>query len=343
MRLKGFIYSLGFLISCFLILFIAGAVITGLIIQNFEIPQNFGNGQENIANVCKNMDANDFTFIVVGDVKDGTATFEAMLDIIEQEDPAFTVVLGDLVCKATGIAHKLFTFEMSEHCREVPMFIVAGNHDIDLEGGFDITDFEKIYGPAQFSFCIGEYLFVFLNDNEPYCDSEDYIEYLESAILSRQGKIKKTFVFMHVPAIKIDGSLQNSGLSGSERFMELAKEYNIDYVFAGDHHGYIKQHVGNTNYIITGGGGSRLRGQRGRFYHMMRIGVEEGLATETVILGRKYIETTELIERNIVIYIWPMISHNMVSRFVTAIILIFAFLMCIYTFRKRRNLKKRRI
>ena len=124
--------------------------------------------------------------------------------------------------------------------------------------------------------------------------------------------------------------------------LENAKKYNIDYVFAGDHHGYIKQPVDGTDYIITGGGGSRLRGERGRFYHMMRIGVERGLVTETVILGKKNIETTELIERNVISYIWPMISYNLFSEAVTIIIFIFAVFMCIYSLRKHISFKKHR-
>lgn len=340
MKLKGFIYSLCFLVSCFLILFIVASIAAGLRIQNFEMPVNIGNSEENLANVSENVDANDFTFIVAGDVKGGTATFEAMLNTIAPEKPDFMVILGDLVCSSTEIAHKLFAFEMSEHCKSMPGFMVAGNHDIDIENDFDITDFEKIYNQSEFSFCIGEYLFVFLNNNRPYCDSEEYVDYLESAIKAKEGEITKTFVFMHVPPITFDGSLEYSGLGGSERFMEVAKKYHVDYVFMGDHHAYVKQEKDETNYIITGGGGARLRGESGRFYHMMRISVVKGKVSETVILGEKHIETAELLERNMVIYVWPMISRDVLSMFLTGVMLIFSFLVCIYTFRKHRGLKR---
>ncbi len=131
---------------------------------------------------------------------------------------------------------------------------------------------------------------------------------------------------MHIPVISIDGSLRSSGLGGNERFMELAKKYNIDYVFAGDHHGYIKSKKDNTVYIISGGGGARLRGEHGKFHHLVRISVNNELIEETVVVSKKYPETFELIELNLATYIWPVISHN----FITAAATIFIFCLSSY-------------
>jgi len=319
-HLKLFLLNAFLILSLLVMIIIALSVFVGLRIEKSKWPRFFGNSDENISHVCENTDANDFTFIVVGDVKGGTATFETMLDIIRDDKPAFAVVLGDVVGIPTVISHKLFAIEMQEHSQDISMFIVVGNHDIDPKGSFGINVFEKLYGPSQFSFCIGEYLFVFLNDVRPYDTSEAYIDFLETAISAHKDNIKKTFVFMHIPVISIDGSLRSSGLGGSERFMELAKRYNIDYVFAGDHHGYIKYKKDNTVYIISGGGGARLRGEHGKFHHMIRIGVEKGLITETVVVSKKYLETFELIERNLAVYIWSVISHNFISAAITIFI-----------------------
>jgi len=338
---KRFVLNIVMALSLLLLIIICSAVFVGVWIEESKWPDFFGNKPENVSYVTEKTDANDFTFIVVGDVKGGTATFEAMLDIIRDDKPAFAVILGDMVGPATEISHKLFAFEMQEHSRDIPMFAVVGNHDVDPNGSFGVNDFENLYGPAQFSFCIGEYLFVFLDDIRPYCESEEYIDFLESSILSREGEIKKTFVFMHVPVISIDGSLRSSGLEGSERFMELAKKYNVDYVFAGDHHGYVKQRKDDTTYIISGGGGGRLRGEHGKFHHLTRISVENGLVEETVIISKKYLETSELIERNLAVHIWPIISFNLFSKAVTTVILVSAFLVFVYSFRRLRRPKKR--
>jgi hypothetical protein len=320
---------------------IASSVFVGLRIEKSRWPRFFGNSDENISHVCENTDANDFTFIVAGDVQGGTATFESMLDIIRDDRPAFAVVLGDLVGIPTTVSHKLFALEMKEHSQDIPMFTVVGNHDIEPNGSFGISDFEKLYGPSQFSFCIGEYLFVFLNDVRPYDADEAYVDFLEETISDQKYNIKKTFVFMHIPVISIDGSLRSSGLGGSERFTELAKRYNIDYVFAGDHHGYIKYKKDNTVYIISGGGGARLRGKHGKFHHLVRISVNNGLIEETVVVSKKYMETFELIERNLAVYIWPVISKNFISAAITIFIFCISSYCVFCCIIKKRRCKKR--
>ncbi len=340
-HLKLFLFNAFMVLSFLIIIIIASSVFVGLRIEKSKWPRFFGNSDENISHVRENTDANDFTFIVVGDVKGGTATFEAMLDIIRDDKPAFAVVLGDLVCTPTVISHKLFALEMQEFSRDIPMFIVLGNHDIDPNSSFGINDFEKLYGPSQFSFCIGEYLFVFLNDVRPYDADEAYVDFLQEAITGQKDNIKKIFVFMHIPVISIDGSLRSSGLGGSERFMELAEKYNIDYVFAGDHHGYIKSKKDNTVYTISGGGGARLRGEHGRFHHLVRISVNNGLIEETIVVSKKHLETFELIERNLAVYIWPIISRNFISAAATILIFCLSFYCVFCCMIKKRRCKKR--
>lgn len=337
-HLKSFLVTIFLILSLLAMIIIASSIFAGLRIEKSKWPRFFGNRDENIFHVCENTDANDFTFIVVGDVQGGMATFEAMLDIIRDDRPAFAVVLGDVVCEPTVVSHKLFALEMQEHSKDIPTFIVVGNHDINANGSFGINDFEKLYGPSQFFFCIGKYLFVLLNDVPPHDENGLYVDFLQAAISAQKNDIKKIFVFMHIPVISIDGSLSNNNIGGRERFMELAKRYDIDYVFAGHHHGYIKSQKDNTVYIISGGGGAKLdEGEHGKFHHLVRISVNNRLIEETVILSKKYSETFELIERKLAVYIWPAISKN----FISATITIFIFCLssyCVFCF----MIKKRR-
>jgi predicted MPP superfamily phosphohydrolase len=340
-HLKQF-FSNALLISLLLVMIIiASSVFIGLRTEKSKWPRFFGNSDENISHVCENTDANDFTFIVVGDVQGVTATFESMLDIIRDDRPAFAVVLGDVVREPTVISHKLFALEMQEYSRDIPMFIVVGNHDIDTNS-FGTNDFEKLYGPSQFSFRIGEYLFVFLNDVLPYDANETYIDFLEGAILAQKDNIKKIFVFMHIPVISIDGSLRSIGLDDSERFIELAKKYNIDYVFTGDYHGYMKSQKDNTVYIISGGGGAKLdEGEHGKFHHLLRISANNGLIEETVLASKKHLETFELIERELATSIWPVISHNFISAAITIFIFCLSSYCVFYCVIKKRHRKQR--
>lgn len=316
-KLWQFFHSLAIITLCvFLILF--GIIIyIGLLVHTVHIPSFLGNRPEIIDHVKIKADPNEFTFVVAGDVKCGTATFEAMLDIIHEDKPAFGVILGDFVEHQLLISHKLFVLEMAEHTNNFPVFLVPGNHDIDPNAPFKLEDFEKMYGPAQFYFTVGKNLFVFLNNIPPYSQTGQYLEFLEQAISNQTEKMENIFVFMHVPPSGINSSLMCHGLPGSEKLLGIAKKYHINYFFSGDHHGYVKTKKDGTTFIVSGGGGDRLRGTHGRLHHLVRISVKDGAVAETVVAVKKQLETMELIERNIAVYIWPLIARNVLSVIIT--------------------------
>ena len=51
-------------------------------------------------------------------------------------------------------------------------------------------------------------------------------------------------------------------------------DYNVDYVFAGDFHSYFRADREHTKYIVTGGGGSHLRGGGRGFHHALLMTVD---------------------------------------------------------------------
>jgi 1,2-diacylglycerol 3-alpha-glucosyltransferase len=338
-RRTYFFNNCGIISACVVCAALSAVVVMGLRIYVTQFPRFLGNAPENIAYIKTTTDPNEFTFIVVGDVKSGTETFEAMLDVIHQDKPAFAVILGDFVDHTDLISHKLFALEMAEHAHDFPIFIVPGNHDISAEGQFRLKDFQNTYGPAQFCFTIDRYLFVFLDVISPY-GQKNYLKFLEKAISSQPEKIKKTFVFMHIPPSGLNPSLICNGLPGSEKFLMLARKYHIDYVFAGDHHGYVKTEKDGTNFIVTGGGGGRLRGRHGRFHHLVRMGVQNEMVTETVIATKRHIETAELIERNIVFYLWPIIVKNPASITITLVLFGINAWLLIFSLRRRKKFRK---
>jgi len=336
-NLHRFLNSCKIILASLILIALIVVTVIGTRVHIAGLPEYLGNTSENISHIKTATDPNEFTFVVVGDVKCGTATFEEMLDVIHQDKPAFAVILGDFVNHAKLISHELFALEMAEHTKGFPVLLVPGNHDISADGPFCLEDFENIYGPSQFYFTIGKCLFVFLNDISPYNQTGQYLEFLEQTISSQTEKIEKTFVFMHVPPQELNSSLISNGLPGSEKFLQLAKKYHIDYVFAGDHHGYVKTEKDGTTFVVTGGGGSKLRGKHGRFHHMVRMSVKDSTITETVVIAKKQLETSELLERNIAVYVWPLITKNYVSAAVTFVIFGLAVWLLMFSFRQRKR------
>jgi len=339
-RLRRFLNSCTIISASMVLIAIVAVVVTGMRVHVAGFPESLGNSSDNIGHIKSATDPNEFTFIVVGDVKGGIATFEAMLEIIQADKPAFGVILGDFVGHTKLISHKLFAMEMAEHARNFPMLIIPGNHDISTEGPFRLEDFENTYGPAQFSFTIGKSLFVFLNVISPYGQTGQYLEFLEQAITGRTEKMERIFVFMHIPPSGLNSSLMCNELPESEKFLQLTKKYHIDYVFAGDHHGYVKTKRDGTTFIVTGGGGARLRGKHGKFHHLMRMSVKNGMIDEAVIATKRQLETSELMERNIVVYIWPLIARNSASVAVTFVIFSSATGLLIFSLFRRKRLEK---
>jgi len=241
--------------ACIVLAALTVIVIVGLRVQTTKVSKFLGNRVENTDFLTNTTDPNDFTFIVAGDIKNSTATFESLLSVMEPEKPAFAVVLGDFVSGPESIHHKISACEMSEDNLPFPMFLVVGNHDVNPEGPFRLEDFERIYGPSQFHFTIGKNLFIFLNNISPFDKTEEYLNFLERVLSERAEQSREIFVFMHIPPSGLNPSLICKTLLGSERFFRLVEKYHVQYVFTGDHHGYVKTIKDGTTYIVTGGGG----------------------------------------------------------------------------------------
>jgi len=304
------------------VIFLVFTLFTGILLETAAVPTFMSGGREAMDRI-QQQDPNDFSFIVLGDSKCGTATMESFLEIIEQENPAFIVFLGDFASKPTIYAHRFFITETKEYAASFPLLVVPGNHDVDIEGPFTINDFESLYGAAQKSFCIGNNLFIFLNNVNQYNSEGQYIDFLEKTIKSRVVPPSRIFVFMHIPPAGLKAPLLCQAPVDSERFLDTARKYHIDYVFCGDHHGYIKTKLDDVNFIISGGGGDDLRGKQGRFHHAVRIAIDSNEISETVIAVKRQVEAIEMLEQNIANYIWPFVVNNKLTAAGIALVLIY--------------------
>jgi hypothetical protein len=320
-KMKRLLCVLGMVIACLVLVAFVIVAVIGARVQATTVPGFLGNSSENVSRLTTTTDPDNFTFLVVGDVQHGTATFEHLLEVGCADKPAFAVILGDFVSDPQFARHKLFALEMAEDPLPLPVFLLPGNHDVSPDGPFRIQDFEQTYGPAQFHFTIGECLFLFLNNAPPYDKSGNYLAFMEAVLSEKAGQVGDIFVFMHVPPSGLSSWVQARPLYGSEKFMELAERFHVRYVFTGDHHGYVKTERDGTTYIVTGGGGASLRGMHGRFHHLVRIAVAHGSITETVIAAERGMEGPELLEQNIAVHLWPLITRSLGSVTVTLLLL----------------------
>ena len=117
-------------------------------------------------------------------------------------------------------------------------------------------------------------------------------------------------------------------LPGTDQFLRLARTLPVHYVFAGDHHGYWTGRRGATTYTITGGGGAKLRGDHGRFHHMVRVAVEGSEVTQSVVAVPRRPEWPERLEHHLAVHVWPLVARGKASVAATvAVALLAAFVL----------------
>lgn len=216
-------------------------------------PSNLGNG-ERVISMLQKEKSEGFTFAVAGDTK-SCGVFEQIAEKFKGENFSFFVLLGDCVFRGTPEEHRYLWAELEEMPITYPLFYIVGNHDIGLS--FPLKRFEEIYGPTNFSFLYKSYLFIGLG-------------VLPAPFSSKVRRFK-----------------------GADKFIELFERYQVDYVICGDYHGYGHLRKGSTVYILTGGGGARIKAKKyGAFHHALVFRITpQGICEEILIVnGRTDIE-----------------------------------------------------
>jgi 3',5'-cyclic-AMP phosphodiesterase len=319
-------YRLAAVAAAAVLALLATTAVVGLRAQRTGQPTLLGNRPEIIEKLAKT-DPNDFTFFVMGDTKHGAATMEHLLEVARRDHAAFAVILGDFVGKDEMARHKFFMSQIEGLKLPFPVLLVPGNHDTDSGSPDALATWERAYGPSQFHFSIGRCLFVFLNDAPPYDQSQQYLDYLQQVVSERGPQVDTVCVFMHVPPAGLNSWIQARKPHGSDRFLALAKDLPITFVFAGDHHGYVKTVKDGTTFIVTGGGGDTLRGEHGAFHHATRMAVNKDMITETAVAVDSAFSGLQSVEEALAVHAWPLITRNAV----TAVGTLMLAALCIWT------------
>lgn len=286
--------------------------------QNAPAHHLIGNNPSNVAVLKK--EGFPFSFLVIGDTS-GSETTETLVEMaLKKNHSSFMVILGDFVRKPDIWNHRFFLTEMTAEIKPpFPVFLVAGNHDID-HTGLRIKEVERrattevyksLYGEMNFDFIFNDCLFVIcgVDLNSPAL----YLDYLRQ-VLSHQGKGRKhIFVFIHYPpkglAEHIKGSLP---IPREEEFFSLLEDYRVTACFFGDYHGHWRGQTKGVNLIVSGGGGRLKRSQPewGKFHHILRITVEPEKFIEEVITIQEQFELEDKFEEWVFTNIFPILGTS---------------------------------
>lgn len=247
------------------------------------LPANFGNFEQVRTFLPKKLPGDSFSFAVVGDTQGGHETFEQIAEELRQEELTFMVLLGDIVSRGTEGQHTFLRSELQEEFHApCPIFYVVGNHDVSSRG-FSLSDFKRTYGPTNFAFTYQGCLFVMLQVTMDGEENAETIAFLKATLAAQRTQCRKIFVFMHVPP-PVSPDFSAKEFPRSKQFIELFDTFGVDYVLAGDYHGYARTRRNGTVYLISGGGGARLRKALfGKFHHCLVVTVGPDSISEKIL------------------------------------------------------------
>lgn len=218
---------------------------------------------------------NSFSFVVMGDNRDGNNVLEKIISKINQDKSiGFSINNGDLVPE--GYKKQFKTYLNIIKKSNKPLVSIIGNHELPW---YDISDDEKnykdLFGKTNFSFSYGNSYFLVLDTSDKQVTKE------QKDWLIKQLKISQNytnrFVFTHVPLYDPREGEYAKGhslkkLKQAKELNDLFDKYKVTMLFCSHIHFYYKGEWQNTPFIITGGAGAPLKNYKHNgFYHYVKV------------------------------------------------------------------------
>jgi len=273
------------------------------------LPRLFGNFPANRAVLEQVREAGDFAFAVVGDTK-SVGTFERISAELRKTPLDFAVLLGDCSYGGTEDKHRYFRAEAAEeYALPFPVFYVVGNHDVSPDD-FPIRRFEEVYGPSIFSFEHRQCLLIVLRIlNAPFTNEES-LAFLAKFRDVDLSKYRHTFAFIHIPP-PVSSTFEARSFEEAAELVALFDELGIEYVFAGDFHGYAQSKRGKTTYIVTGGGGAHLaEAPASQFHHATVVYVTPNSVDKRIVAVPPAEDLEDRLEKLAITEVWPWMQRN---------------------------------
>jgi len=278
--------------------------------RSAPLPDNYGNFDHVRALLNDDNKTEGFSFAVIGDIG-SFGTFEKICAQLVNEQLSFVIILGDFVNKGTLEDHQFYRCELGEpDYFSCPVFYGVGNHEIDKGFKFTVSDFEKIYGPSNYSFSYKGDLFIILRTFPPH-STEETLAFLERELSTKRNMHDKVFVFSHIPLYQ-SPDFPTRSLKDSELYVSLLEEYHVDYAISADFHGYARVNVNKVNYVVTGGGGATLvnSNKYGNFHHALVVKVEENAVSERILAVEKQRDIEDKIEHFAIARVSPWVMQH---------------------------------
>ncbi len=218
--------------------------------------------------------------LVWGDCRGGVEVFERLCDAIRTRRPDFSVGLGDLVGMARTYQFEILRDKLA--ATGVPVYLVAGNHDLDPYG--TLRPYARVLGPTSWSFVLGDVVFLGADTADGTLKPGE-VEAFDHLVRAMPGP-HRTVLFLHHP-MWAPPDHEEKPLPADDpttmRLRDLLVRERAT-VFASHWHGFDAATHDGARQIVTGGAGSRL--EYDGTYHYVWVEIDgAGLRIEKVDLA----------------------------------------------------------
>lgn len=247
-------------------------------------------------------------FILLGDPQFGmyatnagvaqeTGNYEFAVATVNRLQPAFVVVLGDLVNK-TGDPDQIREFRRitAKVDASIPIYLLPGNHDVGNEPTPEtLAAYRKNIGRDYYSFRAGQVLGIVLNSPLIFAPAKAMPDYQEQeAWLRKELETAKAsgarhiILFQHQPLFKQSAreanDYDNIPLARRLPLVELLNQYEVRNVFTGHTHRNVLGRDGQLEVVANAPVGKPL-GQDGSGIRVVTVS-EAGLSHRYYEFGK---------------------------------------------------------
>ena len=187
-----------------------------------------------------------FKFAVIGDTQGMNGIFSSAIDLLQ--DYEFVIHCGDLVPSGSSDEYDAAMAVIDDLF--VPFHITPGNHDVKFSGQ---TEFTKRFGPSMYSFSYSGITFAFV-DSSDLNISEVELNWLKGVFDGASRKI----IITHAPVYDPLETNHTLDAYSCQILKDFVIENDVTAIFTGHIHTFNITKLGQTDFIITGGGGATL-------------------------------------------------------------------------------------
>lgn len=212
-------------------------------------------------------DNNSVRFAIFGDVagsefpfaskQSGYYAYKEIIKSISARQPDFAVSTGDLALRATHLANR----RLRKLLRYVtfPLIATPGNHDIVDRSVVHSQFFHALFGSDHGDITIGNVRLILIN-NAWGSFEDDQLKWIDGTF-AKPSIAKSTLVFCHKPVFdpRENTYYGMEHRPHAEHLHALFVKHKVSAVFSGHIHSLLHTERDGVHYIISGGGGSKLK------------------------------------------------------------------------------------